>query len=177
MKTPKTMAAISLLILTLAISGCGPKRPSVGQVDAFMENLIMRMDMTKNAYNTFINSIPEEENMVAASIMPTMFKVMGDQMEENRKFIGEHKTFEADDSTKIRSEALKKAAIDVVDTYIDGTKNEIDEIKKLASRGRTQGDPEIIELLDKFESRLVPKYEAFAKIQKELSKDFGIILY
>lgn len=172
--------AISYTVLFLSLIGlfsCGPKRPSAEQVDTFIESLSLRMNMTKDHYMRFVNTLPEKSDIMSGTITQTTHEFILKGMKEERELINACKPFDADESAKTKSEALKQAAIDVIDTYIDGANHELADVKTIISKGKTSHSPEVSDLLKTFETRLNTKYEAYSKIQADLAKDFGITVY
>lgn len=135
------------------------------------------MNMTKDNYMRFVNTLPAKHDIMSGTIVQTTHEIILKGMKEERELINACKTLEADESAKAKSEALKQAAIEVIDTYIDGANHELEEVKTIVSQGKTSQSPEVSELLKKFETRLNAKYEAYSNIQADLAKDFGITLY
>lgn len=170
-------SSVLVFISLIGLFSCGPKRPSAEQVDTFMENLSLRMNMTKDHYMRFVNTLPEQHDIMSGTIVKTTHEFISKEMQNERELINACKPFEADESAKAKSEALKQAAIDVIDTYLDGATHELEQVKTLVSQGKTGRSPEISDLLQTFELRLSSKYEAYSKLQTDLAKDFGITVY
>lgn len=170
------LSYVVVLMSLIGMFSCGPKRPSAEQVDTFMENLSLRMNMTKDNYMRFVNTLPEKNDIMSGTVVKTTHEFILKGMKEERELINACKPF-ADESTKAKSEALKQAAIDVIDTYIDGSGHELADVKTIISQGKTSHSPEVSDLLRAFETRLNAKYEAYSKIQADLAKDFGITVY
>lgn len=177
MKKVKIATLASLLLVLISCGGGEAERPAANQVDAFMEFLILKLDLTKKCYSNFMINVPVEHNMVTRGMVVTMHELMLKQMKDERKSIETSTTFEADEIAKKQSEALKAAAIDIIDAYIEGGEQELAEVKTLVSQGETINSPKVIELLDKFDQRMAAKYEVFNKKQEEMAKEFGISLY
>lgn len=152
---------------------CGPKRPSTEQVDQYMENLSLRLNMSKDHYMRFVNTLPQEKNMMAAAMSQTVLDLSAKNLKEERQLIDKYTPFEADAETKAKSEALKQAAIGIIDTYIDGTEKEMKEVIAAIKQGKTGSSPEIGSLLGQFETRLNGKYDTYGTIQAELAKVYN----
>ncbi len=173
-------SVLSYVVVLVSLTGmfaCGPKRPSAAQVDTFMENLSLRMNMTKDNYMRFVNTLPEKQDIVSGTVVKATHELISKEMKKERELINACKPFDADESAKTKSEALKQAAGDVIDTYIDGSEHELAEVKTIISQGKTSHSPEVSDLLKAFETRLSAKYEAYGKLQADLAKDFGITVY
>lgn len=171
------LSSVIVLMSLIGMFSCGPKRPSAEQVDTFMESLSLRMNMTKDNYMRFVNTLPEKHDIMSGTIVKTTHELISKEMKKERELIKACKPFEADESAKAKSEALKQAAIDIIDTYIDGTTHELEQVKTIVSQGKTSHSPEVSDLLQTFETRLNSKYEAYSKLQVDLAKDFGITVY
>ncbi len=173
----RVLSYVVVLMSLIGMFSCGPKRPSAEQVDTFMKNLSLRMNMTKDNYMRFVNTLPEKNDIMSGTVVKTTHEFILKGMKEERELINACKPFDADESTKAKSEALKQAAIDVIDTYIDGAGHELADVKTMVSQGKTSRSAEVSDLLKAFETRLNAKYEAYSKIQADLAKDFGITVY
>ncbi len=173
----RVLSYVVVLMSLIGMFSCGAKRPSAEQVDTFMENLSLRMNMTRDNYMRFVNTLPEKNDIMSGTVVKTTHEIILKGMKEERGLINACKAFEADESAKAKSEALKQAAIDVIDTYIDGAEHELADVKTIISQGKTSRSPEVSDLLKRFETRLNAKYEAYSKIQADLAKDFGITVY
>lgn len=178
MKTRQTIKITTLVALLIIIASCGgPKRPSAKSVDSFMEFLTLKIDLTEKSFDNFMIGVPKEGDKMTGFMLPTMHKMMLKQIKEERLSINTSTTFEADEKTKKLSEDLKAAGINIIEAYIEGGENELAKVKTLVAQGETISSPNVIALLDKFEMRLKKEYDAFDKIQKELAKEYGIIMY
>ena len=176
MKNKLTSAAtIFLLSLTLVACG-GGGRPSAESVDNLMESLSLRLDMAKKAYDSYVIMLPTEGGVMSGSMAQVGYDVMLKSLKEQQDYLAKTETFESDAFAKEKSEALKKATKDILDAYDSGAKNELADALKLAKQGKNMESPEMAEKLAAFEESLVPKYEAFAKVQAELAKEYNIIL-
>ena len=175
MKTFKTTTLATLLIILISCGG--PKPPSAKGVDSFMEFLTLKIDLTERTFDNFMIGIPKGNDKTIGFMMPTLHKMMMKQIKEERVSINTSKTFEADEKTKKLSEELKAAGINIIEAYIQGGEQELDEVKALVAKGETINSPNISALLSKFEKRLKKEYDKFDKIQKELAKEYDIIMY
>lgn len=173
----KTNTLVVLLLSAMTLVSCKEKRPSAKDVDTFMESLTLRMDLSKHSYDNYINSIPQQHDIISRGMTVTLFDLMVKQIGEERTKIDACKTFEADEFTKEKSIALKASATDIIDAFLDGGKQEIGQVKTLVSQGQTISSPDVIRLIDQFEARMKTKYEAFGKLQKELAQAYDITVY
>lgn len=173
----RVLSSVIVLMSLIGMFSCGAKRPSAEQVDTFMENLSLRMNMTKDNYMRFVNTLPEKNDMMSGTIVKTTHELISKEMKKERELINACKPFDADESAKAKSEALKQAAIGVIDTYIDGSEHELADVKTLITQGKTSHSPEVSDLLRAFETRLATNYEAYSKLQADLAKEFGITIY
>jgi hypothetical protein len=176
MKSFKTTTLASLLIILISCGG--PKRPSANGVDSFMEFLTLKIDLAESSFDNFMIGIPKKgDDKMIGFMMPTLHKMMMKQIKEERVSINTSRTFEADEKTKKLSEELKEAGINIIEAYIQGGEQELDEVKTLVAKGETINSPNVTALLSKFEVRLKKEYNTFDKIQKELAKEYNIIMY
>ncbi len=166
-----------ILLPLFVLISCGPEKPNAGQVDDFIEQLILRMDMTRHSYENFVNNIPEKHDGLSRGMIVTIYDLMYTQMKRERPLAEEVMPFEADDFARKKSLALKQAALTVIDTYIEGASTELSEIKTLISEGKTINSVEVQNLFLIFEGRLQSAYDAFGKIQQELANAYAITLY
>ena len=173
----KPISSIVLFVFAISLFSCGPKRPSAEQVDQFMENLSLRLNMSKEHYMRFVNTLPQEQNVVAGSMAQTVLDFSTKGLKEERRLIDQYEPFKSDEDTKAKSEALKQAAIAIIDTYIDGSSKEMQEVVSAIKKGKVASSPEVGKQLGEFESRLNTTYDAYDKIQTELAKAYNITLY
>lgn len=166
-----------MCLCLLGFVSCGPKKPTAAQVDQYMENLSLRLNMSKDAYMRFINTLPKEQNSIGASASQTVLELSIKNLKEERQLLDHIEPFKADEDTKTKSESLKQAAAAIIDTYIDGAGKELSAVCSALKQGNIASSPEVEKLLGDFEQRLHQPYEAYGNIQEELARAYGISLY
>lgn len=165
------------LMPLLMLFSCGPKRPEPAEVQSFMAELSMRLNTTKDYYLQFVRTLPEDGHVVPGSVLKSVHALMLRNIQAEAELIRQCKTFETDQPSKEKSEALKQAAIAIVDTYLDGATKELAEVTFVLSEDNINHPEKVKELMKAFEVRLAPAYEVYGKRQDALAKEFDITIY
>lgn len=165
------------LMPLLVLFSCGPKRPEPAEVQSFMTELSLRLNTTKDYYLEFVRTLPEDDHIVPGNVLKSVHALAIKHIHEEAELIRQCKPFETDQPSKEKSEALKQAAIAIVDTYLDGATKELAEVTTILSEKSTMHSAEVKELMKAFELRLAPTYETYGKRQDALAKEFDITIY
>lgn len=173
----KAVTYCLFLMPLMILFSCGPKRPKAAEVQSFMEELSMRLNTTKDYYQQFVRTLPQDGQVVPGKVMNHVHALALKHIQEEAELIRQCKTFETDQPSKEKSEALKQAAIAIADTYLDGATKELAEVTTILSEENTNHSEEVKELMKAFELRLAPVYEAYGKRQDALAKEFDITIY
>lgn len=175
----KIVFTLPIFALTLFLFSCGNsnKKPSVEWADNYCENLVLRLDLCKSAYETFVNVIPEEA-MIGGSIGPAAsYEVMTKTFTEQKALLDKTEVFDGAEEDEKLSQKMKDLTGAIIDIYIDGGKKELLNVKEMTDKGETIYSDGINAELDSFEDRLNKAYEEFGKEQEVYAKKYGIILY
>ena len=166
-----------LFLFLLTISACTPKKPSADAADKHVEYMMLRMDLCKKVYTTFITMIPEEHNIASNIGVNASYDVMIDTFEEERAILEKMKVWEGAPEDVERSQKMKAAAMKIVNGFYEGGQNELTEAKKLINSGATASSKSVNDLLNAFETKVNQGYEEFGTEQKIFAETYGLILY